>query len=210
MDKIIERENITGEQKLILVMAILLHDIAKPPTTKEIMKNGRMTITSHGHEALGAKMAKEILSRLGFHEELIRPICNLIADHLAGVAITSIEEQKGRMKAVKKLSRRLNPATIQQLTLVMEADHNGRGADVYTEPTGKQELLALALEINAQDKPYEYLLMGRHLIDAGIEPSTQFGEILRKSYEAQLNGEFNDLDGAKKWLTENISKPNTL
>lgn len=203
MDKILIRENITGEEKLILIMVILLHDVAKPATTKELMKNGRMTITSHGHEALGASMAKDFLARLGFHDDLIKPICNLIADHLAGVAITSIDEKKGRMKAVKKLSRRLHPATIQQLTYVMEADHNGRGSDTHTEPTGKAELLSLAKEIDVEKKPYEYILMGRHLIEAGLEPSNTFGVILRKAEEAQLNGEFQDLDGAKQWLKQN-------
>lgn len=204
MDKIIEREKITGEEKAILVMALLLHDIGKPATTEEQMKNGRMTITSHGHEALGASMAKEFLSRIGFHESLITPIANIVADHLAGVNIMAIKDNRGRVKAVKKLSRRLNPATIKQLTYIMEADHNGRGSDTYKEPTGSKEILAIASEINVQDKPYQYILMGRHLIEAGLEPSPEFGQILRRSYEAQENGEFQDLEGAKKWLHENL------
>lgn len=201
MDKIIEQNKISGEEKLILVMAILLHDIAKPNCSEEQMKNGRMAITSHGHEALGADMAKEFLSRLGFHADLVHPICNLIADHLAGVSISSIDERKGRLKAVKRLSRRLNPATIQQLIHVMNADHNGRGSDTWAEATGGKELLELAEEVKVKDKPYQYILMGRHLIEAGLPPSPEFGNILRAASVAQEDGLFNDLDGAKSWLT---------
>lgn len=204
MDKIISANGITGNEKVILVMSILLHDIGKPDTTKEEMKRGRMSITSNGHEALGGYMSKDFLEGLGFHESLITPICNLVTNHLAGVSISSIPKESGKIKAVKKLSRRLAPATINQLLLVMEADHNGRGSDVYKEPTGAKELSEIAGSINIVDKQYEYLLMGRHLIEAGLKPSKQFGEILSKANEAQENGEFSDVEGAKKWLNENL------
>lgn len=206
MDKVIEREKIYGREKMTLVMSILLHDIGKPDTTEEKMKRGRITITSEGHEALGGKMAIEFLSSLGFHEELITPISNIVANHLAGVNISSITSPSGKLKAVKKLSRRLFPATISQLLLVMESDQNGRDNKSFEEPTGGRELAEIAKEINVSDKQYEYLLMGRHLIELGLKPSLKFGEILRKASEAQENGEFSDIVGAKKWLSENIDK----
>lgn len=206
MDRIIMREGITGEEKMILLMSILLHDIGKPATTEHMKKDGRMAITSHGHEALGGEMAKGVLSKLGFHDGLINPIANIISDHLAGVNISMIPERRGMLKAVKKLSRRLNPATIKQLTYVMEADSNGRGRDAHVEATGSSEILSIAEEINAQDKPYQYILMGRHLIDAGLEPSVRFGDILRKSQEAQENGEFDNLDGGKVWLEKYLQQ----
>ena len=205
MDKIIEREKISGEEKIILVMAILLHDIAKPQTTKEEMKRGRMTITSHGHEAMGGEMVKEFLPRLGFHEELITPISNLVANHLSGVSISMIDSRSGKMKAVKKLSRRLYPATIQQLLYVMDADNYGRGGE-RKEATGKKELIELSAEADVQNKAYQPILMGRHLIEKGLEPSPKFKEILQKSFEAQESGSFNDLEGAKKWLQDNVDK----
>ncbi len=206
MDKIISKNDIHGKEKVILVMSILLHDIGKPATTKHEMKRGRMAITSNGHEALGGTMSKEFLEGIGFNESLITPICNLVTNHLAGVSIISIPKDSGKEKAVKKLSRRLAPTTISQLLLVMEADHNGRGSDVYKEPTGSKEIAEIAGSINVADKQYEYLLMGRHLIEVGLKPSRQFSEILSKANEAQENGEFSDVEGAKKWLNENLDK----
>lgn len=212
MDKIIDREKITGQQKAILVMSILLHDIGKPTTTEEVMKldkttmKERLTITSYGHEGLGGTMSKDFLARLGFHEELITPIANLVADHLASVSISCITARSGKLKAVKRLSRRLNPATIQQLLYVIEADHNGRGSDMYKDATGSKDLLELAKEIKVDNKQYEYILMGRHLIDEKLKPGPMFGEILRAAEIAQEDGLFQNLDGAKEWLKRHLSE----
>lgn len=202
IDKIISENNITGNEKIILVLSTLLHDIAKPHTTENQMKNGRMTITSHGHEAMGGIVAREFLESIGFNEELIDPICKLIENHLAGVNISLIPSQSGKVKAVKKLSRRLFPATIKQLLLLMDADKNGRGGITHVIPEGYNDIKQIADELIVTESKYEYILMGRHLIDEGLIPSESFGIILKKSQEAQENGEFNDLKGGLKWLKE--------
>ena len=200
MDEIIKAENIQGKEKLILVMAILFHDIAKPQTTEEQFKNERMTITSHGHEEMGGKMVKEILPRMGFYDEYVEPISNLVANHLAGVTISFITAESGKVKAVKKLSKRLFPATIKELLYVMDADSNGRGFPEFKVPTGSEDLARIAKDVNVNEKPYEYILKGRHLIELGLKPSKQFGEILDKANEAQENGEFSTVDEGREWL----------
>ena len=202
IDKIVERENITGKEKAVLVMAVALHDIGKSSTTEEQMKNGRMSITAHGHEQKGSELCLEFLPSIGFYEELVTPISKLVADHLASVSISNISAQSGKVKAVKKLSKRLHPATIKQLMYVMEADTNGRGGEEHKEPTGSKELSEIAVELSVTEKQYEFLLFGRHLIEKGLKPSVLFGTILKQAEEAQINGEFGDLDGAKKWLDE--------
>ena len=206
MDKIIVRENISGKEKAILVLTMLYHDVAKPPTTASVFKKDstgveRMVITSHGHEAMGGEMVKEILLRMGFHEELITPISNLVTNHLAHITIISIKNRAGKLKAVRKLANRLHPATIKQLTYVMEADSKGRGGE-RGEVKGLAELLELSEEAKVLDERMKPILMGRHLIDKGLTPSPKFKEILLKSFEAQEAGEFSDLDGAKNWLYE--------
>ncbi len=202
MDEIIKEQDIHGDEKTILVMSVLFHDIAKPQTTEELFKNGRMSITSHGHEALGGEMVKEILPKMGFYEELVTPISNLVANHLAGVSISLISAQSGKVKSVKKLSKRLFPATIQQLLYVMDADSNGRGGYAWKEPTGAKEMSEIAKDLKVTEKPYEYVLMGRHLIAAGLKPSPEFGEILRQGQEAQENGEFSTVEEGKRWLSD--------
>lgn len=205
MDKVIERENITGTKKVIMVASILLHDVAKPPTTKEEMKRGRMMITSNGHEEMGGEMAKVFLSGIGFHAELIEPISNLIANHLAGVKIAHITVLSGKTKFIKKLSRKLHPATIQQLLFICESDTNGRGDDSFKIATGSDDIREIANQVTVIDKQYEYIIMGRHLIEwYNLKPSKEFGIILGKANEAQENGFINDLESGKKWLNDNL------
>src|SRR3990167_7349868 len=50
----------------------------------------------------------------------------------------------------------------------------------------------------------ESILRGRHLMEFGLKPSPKLREIIQKSFEAQESGEFSDLEGAKKWLADNI------
>lgn len=209
MDEIIDREKISGDEKVILIMSILLHDIAKPHTTKEEMKKGRMTITSNGHEEMGKEVEISFLQKIGFHDKFNQPIGNIISTHLSGVHISQIEKTSSKHKFVKKLSRKLTPATIKQLIYVMEADTNGRGKEAQTEPTGSRDILEIASQLSVTEKEYKYLLMGRHLIEAGLKPSVEFGSIIKKSYEAQENGEFSDIEGAKNWLSKIISIKNS-
>jgi tRNA nucleotidyltransferase (CCA-adding enzyme) len=61
-------------------------------------------------------------------------------------------------------------------------------------------LLAKSHELQVRQKPPEPILMGRHLIELGLEPGQMFGTILHKAYEAQLEGEFFDLTHAWQWL----------
>jgi tRNA nucleotidyltransferase (CCA-adding enzyme) len=49
------------------------------------------------------------------------------------------------------------------------------------------------------------LLQGRDLIELGLIPSKKFSIILEKAYMAQINGEFNDITGAKKYLKKLLS-----
>ena len=199
-------DTFTEDEKIILPMVILLHDIGKPATTETKEKQGRMAITSEGHEALGAIMAKEFLEGIGFPEKYVTPICNLIHSHLAGVNINHITSPSGKKKAVKRLANKLYPATINQLLVVMQCDTNGRGYPEHRTPTGFEDISELAKEFDVLEKKYEYILMGRHLIENGLKPGPEFGQILSKAEEAQENGEFSDAEGAKKWLSDHLFK----
>jgi len=52
----------------------------------------------------------------------------------------------------------------------------------------------LAIEKKAPDP----ILMGRHLIEMGLEPSPRFKEILDAVYELQLDGNIRSLDAARE------------
>ena len=57
-----------------------------------------------------------------------------------------------------------------------------------------------AEECGVFDRPPVPLLSGRHAIEAGVEPGAALGSLLKKCFEAQLDGLFEELDGAKVFL----------
>ena len=73
-------ERSTGQvpHRAALILAALLHDVAKPATAKEV--DGRLRF--FGHDVLGAKTASAILKRLKFSRDSIDVISTAIAHHL--------------------------------------------------------------------------------------------------------------------------------
>jgi tRNA nucleotidyltransferase (CCA-adding enzyme) len=53
--------------------------------------------------------------------------------------------------------------------------------------------------LKIKDTELKPILMGRHLIELGVQPGEQMGVILRNAFEAQIAGDFDDLDDAINW-----------
>ncbi|MDA2917844.1 HD domain-containing protein, partial [Nitrospinae bacterium AH_259_B05_G02_I21] len=60
-----------------LALAVLLHDVGKPPTFTV-----QERIRFDGHAELGARMAQEICRRLRLSNEQIEEIVDLVKNHL--------------------------------------------------------------------------------------------------------------------------------
>jgi poly(A) polymerase len=75
-------------KKLKVMLAGLLHDIAKPKTKRFIEGVGW---TFHGHEVVGERMAKTILKRLKYSNEIIQFVAKLVRMHLRPMALISDE-----------------------------------------------------------------------------------------------------------------------
>jgi len=209
MLSICEREGIVGDEKAKFMFTMLLHDIAKPQTTEREEKNGRICVTSKGHEGLGAVMAEEILNRIGIKPVLVEQIVKLIKFHLAHINIFSINGLSSRKRALLKLSKNIHPSTIRDLLFVVEADALGRDNvdDERIEKVQREisEVLELANTLHVTLEQRKSILMGRHLIEKGLKPSLRFGEILKEADEAQDNLEFTTLKGANLWLNHKLN-----
>jgi tRNA nucleotidyltransferase (CCA-adding enzyme) len=181
-----------------LTLAVLAHDFGKPSTTVRAERRGVMRWTSPGHEGAGGPLAETFLRRIGAPLELTVPVVALVVYHLVhhrGHNSGYSEPQ------VRRLARKIAPATLEELALVMTADSNGRPPLESPETmvliarlrTRAQEL---ALE-NAAPRP---LLQGRHLVAIGRKPGPEFKPLLDAAFEAQLDGAFTDEAGAVAWL----------
>ena len=179
--------------RLVYMLAVLAHDFGKPATTVQALREGRLRIVSPGHEQVGAELAKAFLGRLRAPLSVQERVIPLVRHHL--FHLQTIAD-----RAVRRLARRLEPESIQGLCLVMTADSQGRPPRPAVEPETIRALLARAQELAVKQKPPRPILMGRHLIQLGLTPGDQFGPILDRAYDAQLEGAFHNLPQALRWL----------
>ncbi len=177
----------------VLMFAVLAHDFAKPQTTHEAERDGRMRIVSPGHEIQGGPVAEAFLTRINAPNEIKERVVPLVQHHLAHLPPASD-------RSVRRLANSLKPATIAELCLVMTADHFGRPPKPRVLHKGIVELRVRAEALRLRDAAPKPLLQGRHLIARGLPPGKPFGRLLEEAFEAQLEGAFTDLDGALKWL----------
>ena len=186
-------------QKLILLFAILCHDLGKPLSTS-IEKDGR--IRSIGHERAGLLPTKSLISRLTDEQDMIKYILPLVEHHLKPPQFYKAGAKAG---AIRRLSVKVD---IDSLILVAKADSLGRGGN----DNKKREYLAgewlstEAQKLNVLHEAPKPFVRGRDLIASGMKPSPKFAEILDKLYQLQLDGEVQSKEEAMKFTSLNVLK----
>ena len=186
------------ERRRLLAFSVLAHDFGKPPTTQQAERRGAVRWVSPGHEAAGGPLAESFLRRIGAPLYLDAPVRALVVNHLAH---HHGREGEYTDTQVRRLARRLAPASIDDLALVMASDSLGRPPLPATEILALIDRLrtkAAALEVEASaPRP---ILQGRHLVALGRRPGPEFKPVLEAAFEAQLDGAFADEAGALAWL----------
>lgn len=184
-----------AESRIVYMLAVLAHDFAKPQTTHQALKDGRMRIVSPGHEEAGGPLAEQFLNRINAPTAIRQRVIPLVTNHLAHLRpITD--------RSVRRLAKRLEPESIEGLCLVITADQFGRPPSPWVVSEEVRALQAKAAELQVEAKPPKPILMGRHLIELGMQPDRTFGNILHAAFEAQLEGQILDLPQAFRWLAE--------
>ena len=84
---------------------------------------------------------------------------------------------------------------------VAKADSLGRNAEwvpreKWYGSEAQEWFIQRSRELEVDQRPPEPLLLGRHLLELGVEPGPQMGEITRAVYEMQLDGRVRNLDEA--------------
>lgn len=184
-------------RRRLLMFAVLAHDFGKPSTTSYAEKRGAMRWVSPGHEAAGGPIAKDFLRRIGAPLEYDVPVVALVVHHLAhhhGAADFTDT-------SVRRLARKLAPATIDDLAAVMHADANGRPPLSTPEIHARvDQLVAKAHALALTDAAPKPIVLGRHLLALGRKPAPDFKAILDAAFEAQLDGAFADEESGVAWL----------
>lgn len=189
-------------RRRMLMFAVLAHDFGKPATTVRAEKRGVLRWLSPNHASEGMAPARSFLARIGAPLELPDYVCPLVQFHLAHHFDSECQHTDSQ---VRRLARKLQPAGIDDLCNVMIADSLGR------PPLHDPETLACierlrrhAEELALQNEAPKSILRGRHLIERGYTPGPAFKRVIDAAYEAQLDGAFNDEQGARAWLDNHL------
>lgn len=179
--------------RVVYMLGILTHDSGKPKTTERSTKGGMERIVSYGHVEEGEEAARRFLERIHAPRAVVQRVLPLVGNHLAHL-------QPVTDRSIRRLAKRLHPETIPGLCLVITADHMGRPPKEAVVPASVFEIIACSVALKVQAGAPPPILSGRHLLELGMEPGPLVGRILREAYEAQLEGNFSDLETAHLWL----------
>jgi tRNA nucleotidyltransferase (CCA-adding enzyme) len=129
------------------------------------------------------------------------PVCALVVNHLAH----HHGQHELSDSAIRRLARKLAPATIDDLAAVMRADANGRppikSPDIHALIDA---LVAKAHVLQLADSAPKPILLGRHLLALGMKAGPAMKPVLDAAFEAQLDGAFHDEAGAIAWAKERV------
>ncbi|MBL8159237.1 HDIG domain-containing protein [Candidatus Saccharibacteria bacterium] len=179
---IIRREELGRDQALTVLLGALCHDMGKAVTTVRDPQTGR--IRSPEHAKAGVELARRFMKSLHVATDIRRKVERIIFDHMF-----LPEARRAKDAAIRRLSKRLQPATIQELIWVTEADFCGRtlpelDTSLITYFQHRAEVLAVSAA------PLQRLVLGRDLLRLGVPPGSHMGEVLAWLEAAQINGAF--------------------
>lgn len=188
-----EWQGASPQDRLVLLLAILLHDIGKAETTDRVVRQGRERIVSPGHEGVSANLAPDFLKPLKLAKVIEERVVPLVANHM-------IHFEQPTDRAVRRLAHRLKPETIENLVTVMTADSHGRPPLPKSIPRNVELLLDKSRSMALAQAAPQPILQGRDLLELGYQPGPELGVILREAFAAQLEGEFHDREGGFDWV----------
>jgi tRNA nucleotidyltransferase (CCA-adding enzyme) len=183
-----------------IMLAAIGHDLGKPATTAVI--DGR--VKSPNHEAMGVAPATQILDRLNINTldgfDVRAQVLGLVAEHLRPIAFFKASDTVTD-GAFRRLAQKVD---LELLARFARADCHGRAGTF--DCSGIDWFIERARALGVEHKPPAPILLGRHLMQLGVEPGPSMGEILRAVYELQLDGTVTSLEDAKREASELLQK----
>ena len=162
---------------LVLRLALLFHDVAKPATRSRDSRGYHF----YRHEHLGARTAEKALIGLRYPRSLAQDVSTLVEHHLFEAEAISKSDP-----AIRRLMRRVGPERIERLLALRKADVLGCGPRSRVSPA----LQAIGRRVLAIRRAQEALSIRDLAVDGHdvmrlkkLSPGPQVGRILRQLME---------------------------
>lgn len=192
--RVADRHGWQGGKRERLMFATLCHDLGKPATT--IRHDGRIRAT--GHAGAGIEPSRTFLRSIAAPQGLTAHVLPLVAEHLVHLCCEPAP------RTVRRLAHRLQPSDIVMWEALVEADASGRPPLPADRPA--LPWLEEATRMEVEKAAPQALGNGGMLLELGMQPGPAMGEMLAAAYQAQLDGEFGDSEGARRWLSQRVGK----
>ncbi len=174
----------------ITVWAALLHDVGKPATSRRTGDR----ISFHGHESVGAKMARQIMRRFRASSDETHAISDIVASHMKFIDAQNMKRST--------LRRFIGRETIDSDLALHRADALGSNGNLEYYKFVKDQIQEFAEQRRPPVPPP--LLNGNDLIAMGYEPGSLLGIILAELQEKQLEEEITNITDARRWVLDNF------
>ncbi len=187
-------------QQITVMLGAVLHDAGKPPTTAVI--DGR--IRSMDHEQAGVAPALAVLDRLNIHTisgyDVRKHVLGIVAHHLKPLSFSKADPPAGP-GAFRRLAQKVD---LELLARVAKSDCLGRTGDF--DCSGIDWFSERARALGVEHAPPEPLVKGRHLLALGMTPGPAMGEVLRRIYERQLDGDVSTVEDGLRFARDYLSR----
>lgn len=184
-------EGLADEAPLELVWAVLLHDIGKP-VTQTVDDDGR--IRFNGHDAVGAEMARGILTRLRYPNRVIEAVVTMVGRHMQFMHVQQMR--------TSRLKRFMAEPTFEQECELHRVDCESS----HGKLDNLDFLRRRRHEFESEPLVPPPLVSGHDLIALGWKPGPEFKGVLEEAQNLQLEGQLSDRRQALEWLRRRTAR----
>jgi len=172
-------------EDLVVGLAAMCHDLGKPATTH--FEDGR--IRSRRHDMVGEGPTRTFLDRLTRQRDLVEDVVVLVLAHHRP---RDLYEQGAGDTAIRRLAGKVG--RLDRLVRVARADTQGRPPKVFDGFPAGDWLLERARALEVETSAPRPIVLGRHLIELGLDPGPHFAPLLDACFEAQLEGKITTVE----------------
>ncbi|WP_020405819.1 AAA family ATPase [Hahella ganghwensis] len=179
--------HIQGEKRQALVLGALLHDIAKPLTTRRREVKGIERVIATGHEAMGRSYIAHRILNLELPNEVVDLVMGLVGEHHRPKLLVIKQMERGEYW---KLARKASPELLYWLEI---ADMRGRiceDLNVQIDLLEQFRLFSEEYEVWNSHLPLEQLRCDLESHVENLQPSVRdmiFARIMRDFEEGDIS-----------------------
>src|SRR2546425_784505 len=164
-------------------------------TVRRLVLRSRWTSAPSTSCFQGFAPATAFLDRLNVQSfdgyDVRRQVLGMTAQHLKPGSWYKVRDEVGD-GAFRRLAQKVD---LELLARVAKADCEGRKPGAF-DCSAMDWFLERARSLGVEHRPPAPILLGRHVLELGLEPGPRVGEILKAVYEQQLDGRITTLEEA--------------